>query len=102
MPNCFSLFKKGETVATSLSVIDDEICDYLAIEPDPTFYAFGWFDSIGMLIACCEGCDLGSEKLRDKVIAWTDDPDRREHLLCILNYLEEHYTSESWAEVGRR
>ena len=98
MPNCFSLTRKGESEPTDLVKVDEELCKHLGVECDPKHWTSYWYGSIGFHIAC--GKPLGSKELRDVVeyIAGDDTP----NLLKCLNYLEEHFTSDAWVEIGRR
>lgn len=122
MPNCFSLYPKGSSNAAFLNTqVDPAIAAYLGVECHPKFWTVDWFHVIGFLIACKEGCDLGSAKLRDEVRKWYDDEDSiyrqrvasgkgteaervevRDQMLSVLDYLEQHYTSDAWVQIGRR
>ena len=97
MPACFQLTKKGATEPTSLNAIDEEICNFLREPIHPKHYVIGWYDVIGFAIAT--GKPLGSKELRDYV---ADMPQETERLLQVLDFLEQHYTSDSWREIGRR
>lgn len=125
MPNCFALSRKGEPSGSSRlplnTVVDVEIAQFLGVEVHPKLWCCNWYHVIGFLIACKEGCDLGSQKLRDEVWKWYDDEDGiyrqsvasgkmtetervgcRTVMLSILAFLEEHYTSDNWVQIGRR
>lgn len=111
MPNCFQLFKKGETEATPLNTIDREICILLAKPVDDRRYCVSWFDVIGFAISC--GRSLGSDSLRlsaaNAYKAYkTDAPEQEAYyrmlngqLKYVLEYLEKNYTSDAWVEIGR-
>ena len=86
MPNCFQLFKKGQTNVVTLSSVDEELCRMLGKEIDPEYYVAQWVDTIGFMIAM--GNELGSEALRNKFTG--------EILLKCLTYLEENYTSTAF------
>jgi len=94
MPNCFRLTKKGETAASPLNQIDDEMCAHFGVVPDVKMYYHGWYDFIGFLIAV--GKPLGSAELRKSC------EDLSPEMVAILDYLEANYTSDAWAEIGRR
>ena len=49
MPNMVSISRKGEDkiVVVHPNLIDEEICKYLGIEPDPKWYVCGWWDTVG-------------------------------------------------------
>ena len=96
MPNCFQLTRVGETEPTVLTALDEEICRHLGVEVHPRFWVEGWYDTIGFQIAM--GSRLGSEELRERV----RDYPVRGRLPEILEYLERNFTSDAWAEIGRR
>lgn len=96
MPACFQLTRKGETGPTALQAVDEELCRHLGVEVHPKWWVDGWYDSIGFAIAT--GTALGSQELRDRVAGYPDQG----RLPEILAYLEEHFTSDSWTEIGRR
>jgi hypothetical protein len=94
MPNCFQLISKETGQPTAFNKIDDDICASLGIVPDAVKYYRGWYDFIGFMIAI--GKPLGSKELRKEV----EDVDK--DLLPVLDFLEQHYTSDAWAQIGRR
>lgn len=102
MPICFQLFDKNTNEAVSLSKLDDILCtEVLKVQPDPKLYggghvkgAFNWFDTIGFMIA--SGKELGSQELRDHYLASDMWADEAPLIRSILDYLEEHYTSNSF------
>lgn len=104
MPRCFQLFKKGTYNAVKLGELDDIICrEVLKCEPHPKFYGgdkFNWFDSIGFIIATTNDCELGSDKLKDKVLKeWfpnTEDSIYHVRAKNVLEYLEENYSSTAF------
>ena len=122
MPNCFRLYPKGSSEAVPLNtVVDPAIAAYLNIPCDPKLWTADWFHVIGFLIACKNDCDLGSVELERQICKWYDDDDSiyrlqvkngkmtedervscRETMFEILRFLEQRYTSDAWAEIGRR
>ena len=112
MPNCFRLYRKPVTPDTQPAILQDvdaAICAHFGKPVHPTYWANDWYHVIGFLIACKNDCALGSTNLRNEVAKWYDygptDAFRIDHMtnqLRILDYLEAHYTSDSWAEIGRR
>ena len=90
MPNCVSLFDKVTKQPVSFSEVDDAICTWFGVKPDPKYYYESWYDVIGLAIAC--GRELGSQELRDAFPkgVWHE----------IVLFLEKHYTSNAWAQVG--
>jgi hypothetical protein len=105
MPNCFALTETGTDTRVPLARIDDEMCAYFGVEPDPIKYHAGWYDIIGLRLA------LG--KSLAEIRAEFDAPDDfrpddegyqafRHHIVEICDYLAARYTAECWAEIGRR
>jgi hypothetical protein len=100
MPNCFQLFRKGESSPLVLNRVDEEICTFLQVPVDDRKYCYDWFNVIGFLIAM--GKPLGSEELRIAVRDWTDVVEYQEKLLEILDFMESRYTSDAFVQIGRR
>lgn len=90
MPNCFTLLDKETNKQVSFQEVDDRICEWFSVTPDPKYYFERWFDIIGLAIAC--GKELGSQELRD---CFPEDIYNE-----IVLFLEKHYTSNAWAQVG--
>jgi len=90
MPNCFTLTKKGESEPKRFVEIDEEICAYLEVPCDPVHWVFGWYDIIGLYLALGKTFEeIDGELYGDK-------------LKLINKWLQEHYTSDAWAERGGR
>ena len=125
MPNCFALSRKGAPQGAPRlplnTVVDVEIANHLGIPVDPRLWCCDWYHVIGFLIACKQGCDLGTSELRLQVQKWYDDIDSiyrlsvnngkmtederlscRDRMLRILDFMEEQYTSDNWVQIGRR
>lgn len=122
MPNCFQLYPKGSQVAAFLNTeVDPAIAAHLGVECDPKLWTADWYHVIGFLIACKDGCQLGSEKLRAEVCKWYDDDDSiyrnhvnrgimpedervtlRNGMLHILDFLEATYSSDAFVQIGKR
>ncbi len=100
MPNCFHLVRKGEKEPTTLTQVDREVCEYMEVPEDKVHYCYDWFNVIGFLIA--SGKSLGSQDLRIAVREWTEVEELREKLEKILDFLEQHFVSDAWVEIGRR
>jgi hypothetical protein len=83
--------RKGSKEPVKFCDIDDEICAHLGVTPHPTLYYEGWYDVIGMCIAC--GKALGSRELYEHLQRYSP------RLLPVLAYLVEHYTSDAWYQV---
>jgi hypothetical protein len=111
MPNCFQLYPKGSNEPAILQQVDDRLREHFEQPPDPKHWLADWYHVIGFLIACKDGCSLGSDKLRAEIHTWyttglyLNEPDHMEYLanmLQILDYLEANYTSNAWVEIGKR
>jgi hypothetical protein len=116
MPNCFQLSKKSSPTfePIKLSVLDDEICAYMGVEPDEIKYYCGWYDYIGFRLAMGNNFDQIKASLNE----WLEDvrsgksgytgqeqEDMQGHiakLMAINTYLQANYVSNAWAEVGRQ
>ena len=101
MPNCFDLTKKGEEAPMSLAKIDDEICAFLGVDPDPVKYHEGWFDSIGFKLATGKNFDQIVENFKEQLLQFPDD-EWLLKMIKITEYLKDNFTSKAWVEIGRR
>ena len=94
MPACFQLFAKGSDEPARFSVIDDAMRLHFGADPDPAHYYRFWYDiegfglAIGKTFADMRKADEGSPP----------EESRR----AIIDWLDEHYTSDCWTEIGRR
>jgi hypothetical protein len=100
MPNCIQYRRKGSTEAVALNALDDEICAHLKVKPDPDKFHLGWFDYIGFQHAM----GLENDKIRERIAELATDPEDhyRKTYGKILDYLEEHFTTNAFVEIGRR
>jgi hypothetical protein len=98
MPNCIQYRRKGEKDAITLAKLDDEVCEYLGVTPDPNKFYLGWFDYIGLFHAMGKSNDWIRESIEEL------GPDSKYRIAYgkILDYLEENFTTNAWVEVGRR
>lgn len=96
MPNCFQLLDKETNTPVSLALVDNLICrEVYNTEPDKHFYGgnvFNWFDSIGFQIAM--GKDLA--QTREYYVNSTMWFDELPHILPVIDYLEQKYTTRSF------
>jgi hypothetical protein len=67
--------------------VDEAICKHLGVEVDPIKYVEGWFNGIGLALACGKDWDWIREEYKDYP---TD--------LAIIDYLEANYTPNAWGE----
>ena len=102
MPACFTLTRKGESTPSSLQHIDDEMRVEFGEEPDEIRWLWGWYDAVGF------GLAMGRtwEQLREQFAEDPAESERtnmfRRRMLAVIDWLDEHYTPNAWAEVGRR
>lgn len=107
MPNCFSLTRKSDLKAgpVKLTTIDEEMCKHFNVPCDPKLWYHYWYDIIGFGIATGKSLDDQRKIIEEQIIRNTEDSeydswDKR--TLEIINWLDENFTSDTWAEIGRR
>lgn len=105
MPNCLQLIRKSAPAAgpVAFTVIDEELCAHFGAEVHPKNWYLNWYDLLGFSLAI--GKTFG--ELRDQFRAATYDMDNpyREfdkQLVKVIDYLDDNFKAEAWAEVGRR
>lgn len=105
MPNCFQLFRKGQSTPEVLQEVDAALCAHLGLPVDPVNWCRNWYHVIGFLIAC-KGTPLGSDALRDEIRRWHSapgyKPERCSEMLNIHEWMAEHYTSDAFVIIGKR
>jgi hypothetical protein len=82
----FSLSRGGKLV--KLVDVDIELCDYLGKPCDSVNWVCGWYDTIGLLMAC--GRNMAY--IRNAVIGYYYEID----LLKICDYLEANFETDCW------
>ena len=98
MSNCFTLTRKGESKPANLQEIDDEMRQAFGEEPDADRWLLGWYDTIGC------GLALGRDwaQLREQFAEDPAESERtnmfRRRMLAVIDWLDEHYTTDAWAE----
>ena len=91
MPVCFQLTKKGETEPSTLVKVDEAICTHFGWPIHPQDYVYGWYDSIGFMLATGKSWDQIRVELRD---GWGFQDERQ----AIVDFLEANYTTGIWWE----
>ncbi len=90
MPNCFQLIQKSSGKPEKFAEIDDKLCEFLGVQPSPTKYYRGWYDSLGMLAASgrtwSQILEIYAEEIEN------DDPE----LGRIIQWFDENYTTNAW------
>ena len=92
MTVCFQLTKKGETEPSTLVKVDEAICAHFGWPVHPQDYVYGWFDSIGFMLAMGDSWDKIRVELR--LGSWNFQDERQ----AIVDFLEANYTTGSWWE----
>jgi hypothetical protein len=103
MPNCFILIRKDDLKGgpVAFSKIDAELCQRLDLPFDDHQYTCGWYDAIGLALAM--GMTLPELVDHYRKEAEEDDPYPSAVIAWrIAAHLCEYYTSNAWAEIGRR
>lgn len=103
MPQCFSLTRKGNSIRSNLSDVDDEICRHFRVKVDEKEYYVHWYSVIGLRLSL----GLSFDQIEVCLNQWiaTDcldrDYERAEHWRQVRNvnaFLRENYTSDAWYE----
>ena len=94
MPACFQLFPKGSDEPARFSAIDDAMCAHFGVQPDAARYYRYWYD--------IEGFGLAMGRTFDDMRQRDEEAPPEESRRAIIDWLDEHYTADSWTEIGRR
>lgn len=104
MPNCIQLMRKTEPHApVQFQQIDEELCAHFGAAVHPTKWYLNWYDLLGFSLAI--GKTFG--ELRDQyrtAFYQKDNPyrDFDRQLVRVIDYLDENFKVEAWAEIGRK
>jgi hypothetical protein len=88
MPACFQLIPIGSDEPARFAEIDDAMCAHFGVTPDESRYYQQWYDIEGF------GCAMGK--------TWAELRTLMPERAPIIDWLEQHYTCDSWTEIGRR
>lgn len=94
MPAYLQLFPKGSNTPARFGQIDDAMCAHFGVTPDPNQYYRFWYD--------IEGFGLATGHSFDDMRARDEDAPPEESRRTIIDWLDEHYTSNAWTEIGKR
>lgn len=102
MPVCFQLRPKGSTTPQSFIEIDEAMCLALGQPVDAEKYLWGWYDSIGLRLAC-------GQSFQTMIDRWEQDKEGADEAfrafadrqISMAKWLDANYSSDSWREVGR-
>ena len=103
MPNCFTLTPKGAKEPAKLSSIDNRLYRELGFcEPDPEIWFYGWYNIIGLGLACGKSLDDMKQILKNQAegCSETELVDYR-MLIEVCNFLNQHYETNAWYEAKR-
>lgn len=114
MPNCFSLQRKSDPKAGNVpfSQIDEELCKLFEVPVHEKYYIFGWYDCIGFKVAMGKKLPEIREGFEEMKLEYQTSPTPNDMtaemiewcdgILKVTDYLIENYTTDAWAEIGRR
>ncbi|MBW2647397.1 MAG: hypothetical protein JRE23_14735 [Deltaproteobacteria bacterium] len=95
MPNCYNLYDKISGERMGAAKIDDLMCAYLDIDPDPVRFLCGWSDSVGLLLAIGQSFDEIATDFQAK-IDLGENVKYYNVLLTIVAFLSERYTVDAF------
>lgn len=101
MPNCFALTRKGDSSATPLQQVDRELCQNLELPFDELQWVCHWYDLIGFSVAMGRTLPELIDRFQKNATLHADDAEGRDHYLVLVRiaaYLNEHYSTDAWAE----
>ena len=90
-----------------LHKIDEEMCEYMGAPVDDDKWCLGWYDSTGLRLACGDSFEKIKADYRGYIEEYEakDEHDMVE-FYTLLNkateWLDEHFTPNSWHEVGNK
>jgi hypothetical protein len=104
MPNCFSLTRKSDKDAgpVSLQQIDNEMRIHFKEPPDPAHWLWSWYDTLGLALSLGLSFDHIIQDCHANLAEYPGDIGYYKRKLSIAEYLNEHFVSDAWAEIGRR
>lgn len=92
MPACYALSRIGDETDTyvKLVTIDEEMCAFFGVTPDPVLWFRNWENTIGLGLAMGHSWD----KIRE---VFADSPRQIE----VVNWLEANFKPHAWYQRGR-
>lgn len=101
MPVCFQLLEKTNHEAVAFQEVDEQICEHFGISAHPKKYVCGWYESIGLRLACGQSFDEILEEFARTIAE--GNPNRAEEIwlvdiIKIAKFLRDHYDMRSWRE----
>jgi hypothetical protein len=100
MPACFHLIRKADQEAgpVSLVKVDEEMARHFGHEPHPKHWFYAWFDMIGFRIALGRTPEYIRDAIKEE---YADEPDCRDMLLKIIDWLEANFINDCRYQRGR-
>lgn len=100
------MFRKGESEPVAFHTVDEEMCKHFDVPCDPVKYCAGWYDAIGFRVAYGKTIVDMREEFQGYVCEIENDAANSQRnyyrtLLLILDWIEERFTFDAWAEIGR-
>jgi len=104
MPNCFSLTKKTDKNAgpVSLQQVDDEMRRHFKEPSDPGHWLWSWYNTIGLALSLGRSFTDIIHECQSNMSEYPEDVGYYKRKLSIAEYLNDHFVSDAWAEIGRR
>lgn len=102
----FQLISKVTGEATSFTRIDEDMCAHFGVDCDPDKYLIDWYNCVGWRVAMGKSLDdviaefiagIGEETKNgneNNAIGYSN-------LVRVTKWLKEHYTTDSWYQVGK-
>jgi hypothetical protein len=102
----FQLISLTTGEATSFNQIDEEICAAFDQPVDPDKYLINWYNAIGQRVAMGKSLDEVRTTFIGYIIEAISKGDNNQvigytNLIGILNWITNHYTTNSWYSVGK-
>jgi len=95
MPNCFQLRSKAEpTKLIRFIDLDEDLCNHFGVPVHPDEYYLGWYDFVGLRLAMGKTFDDMRQYL-----STSDHTEWSMKMLAIVDYIDDHCTSDAWYEV---
>jgi hypothetical protein len=105
MPNCYCLTRKDfmgpRPEPEKLVTVDERICHHFGVKPHEKYWFRDWENVIGLRLALGWSWDRIREDLNNCRSKAVPD-DVIDDLIKIASWLEQHYDTDAWAEIGRR
>jgi hypothetical protein len=103
MPNCFSLTRKTDKDAgpVSLQQVDDEMRRHFKEPSDPGNWLWSWDNTIGLGLSLGRSFDHIIQECHTNLAQYPEDVGYYKRKLSIAEYLNDHFVSAAWAEIGK-